>query len=77
MNIKNIVLRISVFLMFLYDADQDYVAARCCILNGLFPGFMLASQAVEKFLKALFVFECKEKVKNIHDPFGLKECLKK
>ena len=64
-------------LMFLYNADQDYVAARCCILNGLFPGFVLASQAVEKFLKALFVFECKEKVKNIHDPFGLKECLKK
>jgi len=62
-------------LMFLYDADQDYVAARCCILNGLFPGFMLASQAVEKFLKALVVFEGK-KVKNTHDPFKLKECLK-
>ena len=63
-------------LMFLYNADQDYVAARCCILNGLFSGFMLASQAVEKFLKALIVFEGKE-AKNIHDPFKLKECLKK
>jgi len=63
-------------LMFLYNADTDYEAARCCILNGLFSGFMLASQAVEKFLKALIVFKCK-KVKNIHDPFKLKECLKK
>ena len=63
-------------LMFLYNADQDYVAARCCILNGLFPGFMLASQAVEKFLKALIVFEGKT-TKNIHDPFKLKECFKK
>ena len=67
-------------LMFLYDADQDYVAARCCILNGLFPGFMLASQAIEKSLKALISLECgkiKIKFEDLHNPFKLKEILKK
>lgn len=62
-------------LMFLYNADQDYTAARCCILNALFPGFMLASQAVEKSLKALIKFEGGDH-KDFHNPFKLKEILK-
>lgn len=30
---------------------NDYAAARCCLLNGLGSGFLLAQQAVEKILK--------------------------
>ena len=33
-------------------AAQDYVAARCCLLNGLLSGFVLGAQATEKLLKA-------------------------
>ncbi|MDP2709299.1 MAG: HEPN domain-containing protein [bacterium] len=66
--------------MFLYNADTDYEAARCCILNGLFSGYMLASQAIEKSLKALIRLECgkiKIESKDRHNPFRLKEMLKK
>lgn len=35
----------------MYQAAEDYGAARCCLLNGLFAGFLLAQQCVEKLLK--------------------------
>jgi HEPN domain-containing protein len=31
---------------------HDYTASRCCILNGLFSGFSIVAQAVEKILKS-------------------------
>ena len=37
-------------------AADDYVAARCCILNGSFTGFVLGAQAAEKYLKACLLF---------------------
>ncbi len=60
-----------------FNASDDYVAARCCILNGLFPGFTLASQAIEKMLKACIFLESKKELKRGHNPFELKEELKK
>lgn len=42
----------SEFGQWLRQSALDYGAARCCLLNGLFPGFVLAQQAVEKALKA-------------------------
>jgi hypothetical protein len=45
------------YAMMIYVATSDYTAARCCILNTLFPGFMLASEAIEKLLKAFIFLE--------------------
>lgn len=33
-------------------AFEDYAAARCLLINGLFSGMILAQQAIEKVLKA-------------------------
>jgi hypothetical protein len=38
--------------LFLVQAANDYVAARCCILHALFSGFVLAQQALEKMFKS-------------------------
>jgi len=62
---------------FLHYADYDYPAARCCILNNLNSGFILASQSIEKAFKALIYLESGEKIITNHDPFYLKEKLKK
>ena len=36
---------------------NDYVACRCCLLNGvLLPGFRLAAEAIEKYLKAFILY---------------------
>lgn len=40
------------FAFWLRQAALDYGAARCCLLNGMFPGFVLAQQATEKLIKA-------------------------
>lgn len=37
---------------FFFIAAEDYVGARCLILNALASGFPLAAQAIEKLLKA-------------------------
>src|SRR3989344_8199280 len=62
--------------MMFYAASDDYVASRCCILNGLAPGFILASQAIEKILKAIIFLETKRqtglKKDDKHNPFSLK-----
>lgn len=63
-------------MLMLYNADTDYIATRCCILNGLFSGFILASESIEKQLKALALFN-KKKLSNSHDPFMLKKELQK
>lgn len=36
----------------LRHAARDYGAARCCLVHGLFSGFILAQQSIEKLLKA-------------------------
>ncbi len=71
------ILRNQDALMFIYTGDKDYVAARCCIINGLSSGFVLASQAIEKNLKACICLESKDKISMIHDVYKLKEILKK
>ncbi|WGJ16161.1 hypothetical protein QEV83_07930 [Methylocapsa sp. D3K7] len=38
-------------------AAQDYAAARCLLLNGLFAGHVLGAQAIEKFLKGYLLFK--------------------
>lgn len=60
-----------------FGATEDYTAARCCILNGLFVGFTLASQAIEKLLKAIIFLETGKGMKTQHNPYELKEKLKK
>jgi len=65
-------------MMFLFNSDRDYVAARCCVLNGLVgSGFVLAGQAIEKSLKAFIFFESKKKLRVGHNAYELKEALKK
>lgn len=45
--------------LLLFQVGEDYAAARCCIRHALLAGLSLASQAVEKTLKAYLFF---------HDP---------
>ncbi|MBE0468274.1 MAG: hypothetical protein IBX55_02030 [Methyloprofundus sp.] len=52
----------------LHTAACDYAAARCCLLNGLLSGFQLASQAVEKLIKASILFH--EPTVNIRTEYG-------
>ena len=41
---------------FVIAATDDYVACRCCLLNGLFPGLRLGAEALEKYLKAFVLY---------------------
>jgi hypothetical protein len=43
--------------MLLFAATQDYAAARCLLLNGLFSGLVLGAQSIEKFLKAVILLD--------------------
>jgi hypothetical protein len=67
-------------MMMFMDASSDYFACRCCILNALHSGFRLASEAVEKLLKALIYLTTGEKTKlrgkDRHNPYLLKEELR-
>ncbi len=68
-------------MMMFMDASSDYIACRCCILNALHSGFRLASEAVEKLLKA-FIFlatgaRTSLKKNDRHNPYLLKQELKK
>ncbi|WP_310359756.1 HEPN domain-containing protein [Neobacillus drentensis] len=43
-------------IIFLLDqASEEYISARCLLINGFFPGLVLAAQSVEKFLKSLIL----------------------
>lgn len=44
-------------MLFLFVSVEDYVACRCCLLNGLLGGFQLGAQAVEKALKACLLLK--------------------
>src|SRR3990167_3878931 len=63
--------------LMLQSAEDDYVAARCLILNFLLRGLGLASEAIEKALKAILFLETGSKRKGWHKPYELKEELKK
>jgi hypothetical protein len=43
-------------MLMMHQATSDYVGCRCCLLNGVFSGFELGAQAVEKYLKAMLLF---------------------
>lgn len=43
-------------MLMIHNAVTDYAAARCLLLNGLFPGLVLGAQAVEKYLKGSILF---------------------
>ena len=64
-------------MMMFMGARSDYLASRCCILNGLFSGFRLASEAIEKILKAFIFLQTGAKStlkgKDRHNPYLLKE----
>lgn len=62
-------------MLMLHQADQDYMASRCCILSGLFSGFILACQAIEKTLKA-FICLSGGVSGSSHSPLTLKNTLK-
>jgi hypothetical protein len=68
-------------MMMFMDAASDYFACRCCILNNLFSGFRLASEAVEKLLKAFIFLQTGNKStlkrRDRHNPYLLKEELKR
>jgi hypothetical protein len=67
-------------MMMFMDAGSDYFACRCCILNALHSGFRLASEAVEKLLKAFIFLQTGTKStlkgRDRHNPYLLKEELK-
>lgn len=49
-------------------ADQDYIAARVCYKSGLTLQFLwMAQQSIEKYLKAILIFNNKETQKLSHD----------
>ena len=55
-------------MLLLHTAAQDYAAARCLLLNGLFSGLPLGAQAIEKFLKPSILFSDPDKcVNNTHN----------
>jgi hypothetical protein len=64
-------------MLMLFVAGSDYFACRCCILNMMSSGFRLASEAVEKLLKAYIFLETKQKTtlkqNDRHNPYLLKE----
>lgn len=63
--------------LMLMGAEDAYVSARCLILNFLITrGLGLATEAIEKVLKAILFLKDKKIPPNIHDTFKLKELLK-
>lgn len=43
-------------MLYMTAGAQDYAAARCCLINGLFTGLILGAQALEKHMKAMLMF---------------------
>lgn len=59
------------------QGTEDYAAARCCLINGLFSGLPIAAQAVEKFLKAnIYFLDPTYSKKRKHDLIALAKDLK-
>jgi hypothetical protein len=67
-------------MMMFMSASEDYTASRCCILNMLQTGFRLASESVEKLLKAFIYLETGERTRlirnDLHNPLRLKQELR-
>ena len=51
---------------YVMPAVDDYLGARCLLLNNIFVGLTLAHEAVEKLIKALLVLEKIEIPKSCH-----------
>lgn len=47
-------------MILMFRGTSDYVGCRCCLLNSVFSGLELGAQAVEKHLKAMFLFALPE-----------------
>jgi HEPN domain-containing protein len=55
-------------MLLLHTAAQDYAAARCLLINGLFSGLPSGAQAIEKLLKAIILFaEPGKSINNTHN----------
>ena len=42
-------------MLLIHQATDEYISARCLLLNGLFPGLILAAQSVEKYIKGFIL----------------------
>ncbi len=62
--------------MMFSQAGEDYIAARCLMLEGLFAGLVFGCQAIEKILKSILFIESDIKKCGLHNPFELKEKIK-
>lgn len=63
--------------MLFTQAGDDYIAARCLMLEGLFAGLVFGCQAIEKILKSILYIESGIKKCSLHNPFEIKEKIKK
>jgi hypothetical protein len=62
-------------LQFLYTATDEYIGARCSLINGLItPGYVLSQQAIEKIIKSFILvllpnedFLKEKKYRPLHD----------
>ncbi len=60
---------------YVMPAVDDYLAARCLLLNNIFVGLTLAHEAVEKLMKALLILEDIKIPKSCHDTAVLAKLL--
>lgn len=56
---------------YVMPAVQDYLAARCLLLNKIFVGLVIAHEAVEKQLKAILILEKVTMPQKCHDVSNL------
>ncbi len=67
-------------MMMFMGASWDYVAGRCCVLNKLYPGYRLMSEAAEKLLKAFIFLKSGARStlrrNDRHNPYRLKQELR-
>jgi len=66
-------------IQFLNTATDDYIGARCCLLNGLITsGYVLSQQAIEKLLRSfIFLISRHEKLRRDHDLLLLMDTLQR
>src|SRR3989338_7698952 len=61
---------------YVMSAVEDYLGARCLLLNNVFVGLTLAHEAVEKMMKAILILE-NIKFQKLHDLEKLTDLLLK
>lgn len=77
MNIDEYFKEKKISIQFLNTATDDYIGARCCLLNGLITsGYVLSEQAIEKLLKSfILLLSPNEKLSRKHILTPLMETL--